>query len=75
MFFIITEHLSFTNQFASDALKYDILGHIKIITGQLAIIPEQTERFPVGISPIMRLSAGIGPVTIIVTDMFDLLEV
>jgi uncharacterized radical SAM superfamily Fe-S cluster-containing enzyme len=75
VFFIITEHLSFTNQFASDALKYDIPGHIKIITGQLAIIPEQPEWFPIGVSPVMGFSAGIGRVAVLVTDMFDLLEV
>jgi hypothetical protein len=59
----------------TDSLKYDIPRNKKIITGPLAIIPEPPERFPIGVTPIMGLPAGIGFVRVIVTDVFNLFEV
>jgi len=41
----------------------------------LTIIPEQPEGFPIGISFVMGLSAGIGFVAVIVADVLDLFEI
>ena len=72
---IVPQQLTFTNQFRANAFKDDILDYIKIITGPLTIIPEQPEWFPIGITPIMWFSAGICHVLVIVTDVFNLLEI
>jgi len=73
--FIISEHLAFTNHFSAQPLKDNIPDHIKIITGLLTIIPEQSEWFPTWVSPVMGFSAGICRVTVIVTDVFNLPEI
>jgi hypothetical protein len=57
------------------ALKDNIPDNIKIITSPFTIFPEQFEWFPIGVTLIMGFSAGIGRVTVIVTDMLDLFEV
>jgi hypothetical protein len=75
VFFIISEHLTFTKQGTAEPLKYDIPDHIKIITCPLTIIPEYFEWFPIRVTPMMGLPAGKSCVTVIVADVFNLLEV
>jgi hypothetical protein len=75
VFLIISEDLALAGQFTSEPFKYDIPGYKEIVSGPFTIIPEQPEWFPIGVSPIMWFSAAISCVTVIVTDVFDLLEI
>ncbi len=62
--------------FSAKPLKDNIPCHKKIKSGPLTIIPQKLEWFPIGISLVMGLSAGIIAVTVMVVSvMLDLFEI